>query len=99
VLGMIPDGDRLLHVVYRHESTWPDSPPDEAPQHPLALDPEESAFLADRARSPLKFATLRRQADGEWLMIADHSFPGVEDGFVIGVADGSEDDANGEGHR
>lgn len=90
ILGMIPDGDRIAHVVYRQECTWPDDSDDsdETPQPAIDVDPEESSFLADRSQPAPEFSTLRRQGDGSWRMIADHRFLGLgSGGFSVGMAD------------
>lgn len=97
VLGTVPEGDRIIHVVYRQTYTMPDDAEarDDVPQQQVDVTPEESGFLTDNPQAPLEFATLRRQADGSWRLTADHSFLGLENAsFAIGIDPGFGGDAD-----
>jgi hypothetical protein len=93
VLGTVPDGDRLIHVVFRRE--WVvqnDADEAEQPDEDLAADltHEERAVLKDRDTF-VEYSTLRRQSDGRWCMIAGHSFLGRSNPvFMFGSTDEPE---------
>ena len=90
-LGAIHDGERIAHVLYRHDiddsGDWvecftgmmTDLPADER---------ELAAELS--ARGHPYVATCRRQADGRWALIADHMFLGVGAMHVPSMADEDE---------
>ena len=72
-LGVVRDGARLAHVIYRHHFS-------------LAESPERASWLAKRPPDEQELArdmwghrhpsviTCRRQSDDTWRFIADHSF-------------------------
>ena len=69
LLGVVPDGERVAHVLYRTEIA----------QVPAISEDgaEEREFQADMAgRQFVSVLTCRRGKDGGWRLIADHSLLG-----------------------
>ena len=101
LIGAVPDGEKLTHVLYRTEIESPTPATEEDPrQRQAKLDPDERALLQDLAGRELpQVATCRIQPDGGWRMIAaDHflslgnlaiGFSSSDEGESLDAADGS----------
>jgi hypothetical protein len=74
-LGVVPDGDRVAHVVYRREFH---ASPDETDPDDVwieELSPAEQELARDMAgRDFPQVATCRRQPDGDWRLLAGFDF-------------------------
>lgn len=69
VLGVIPDGERVAHVIFRPEH--------EAVPDAGGSDPAEREFQRDTLnRRFINVVTCRRGSDGGWRLIADYAFFG-----------------------
>lgn len=94
VIGALPDGDRVVHVLYTIGAPGPD----EGVAAWLAELPDDDARALARdlnGRQHPHVALCRRQADGTWALVADHDFVGLGSiGFAIDVAE-EEGDASG----
>jgi hypothetical protein len=77
-LGALPDGDRVVHIVYRHEVDRQKRPSPDAQRWLERLPPEEQELVRDiEERGPPWIAACRRQPDGTWRLVADHGLLGV----------------------
>ncbi|HEU4564423.1 MAG TPA: hypothetical protein VFS05_07240 [Gemmatimonadaceae bacterium] len=94
VLGVVHDGDRIAHVVYRHANA-PDAPDEEAHEAWLAEQPEEERELArDLAwRAPPQVVTCRRQPDGSWRLLAGWDFLHLGSSAIVGFAQAEDGEA------
>ncbi len=94
-LGVIPDGDRMAHILYRDERpfTMPDSP--EWSEWNARLDADEQRLIEDTAGCGNTFTAAqlcRRQPDGYWLLVADEKFLRIGNVFfAISDTNDSED--------
>ena len=72
-LGVVLDGARLAHVLYRHNFGWVESP---EMAIWLAKRPADEQELAHEIRGHLypSVVTCRRQSDETWRLIADRRF-------------------------
>lgn len=87
VLGVVPDGERIAHIVYRTD--------DEPGDDPAITDPDEREFHLDtRVRMGVSVSTCRKGTDGVWRLIADHGLFGVVGGGIYLMPNESE--PNGE---
>lgn len=81
VLGIVPDGDRLAHIIFRHRHNWPHTPQDAD-----GGESESSEHWSTEAQ------TARRQPDNSWLLVAGDQFLGTgASGFAIGFGGDSDD--------
>jgi hypothetical protein len=77
-LGAVPDGDRVVHIVYRHDVGRQESPSPDARRWLESLPPEEQELVRDiDVSGPPWIAACRRQPDATWRLVADHGFLGV----------------------
>lgn len=94
-VGVVLDGDRIGHVVYRHD---PDDGRDARDRPPhiaewLSRRPPDERELWEvlAARQPAQVTPMLRHADGSWWLLADRGFMGIG-GVVIGPGMGDPDD-------
>lgn len=80
-LGVVPDGDRIAHVVYRHDVDAEDAEnaaedaDGDAAAWDAALSDDERALQRDlRGHGHPYLATCRRQPDGTWRLLGGHDF-------------------------
>jgi hypothetical protein len=79
LLGVVPDGDRIAHVIFRaafDPAKLPDPPMGFSDAGPSE---DERQLIRDIAgRLVPQVVTCRRQDDGTWRMIVGHDFFGLE---------------------
>ena len=75
-IGVVHDGERVAHVLYRHTSLVSDDWEEgDAARWLASLSAEEQALAKDLAnRQHPSVTTCRRQPDGTWRLIADYGF-------------------------
>ncbi|MEO8192857.1 MAG: hypothetical protein ABI681_03330 [Gemmatimonadales bacterium] len=75
VIGFVPDGPQMAHVLYRSEQTAEKLFPEEYPEW-LQRRPEDEQQLARLVdlRADPAIATCRRQSDGSWRLVARNNF-------------------------
>ena len=91
-LGALPDGERVMHIVYRHGTSLEHS----APAEWLARrPPDEQQLIRDLTLSGHpKVCQCRLQPGGGWALIADEDFLGMSSTFfsVEPRHEGEDDD-------
>lgn len=85
-LGAVSDGEKVVHVLFRHEADMPAPEPDDDDADWLrSLSPEEGDLARDLAATAHpQVATCRRQPSGEWRLLAGHDFLGLGQ-FVVSI--------------
>lgn len=74
-IGVLADGDRVAHVLYRPLEQDPDDAGTEAAEWMARMPPDERELTRDLAgRQHPMVATCRRQPDGSWRLIAGYGF-------------------------
>ncbi len=90
-IGVVNDGDRLVHLLYRHAGQT-DGPPS-LPQS-MQLDEEERALVNDAwGRTHPQSLCLRRQRDDSWRIVVEHDFL-MLGGMTFIAYDGDEGEAH-----
>lgn len=96
VLGVVPDGDAVAHVIYRDE---PDDPATWGAETRARLDQlpaDEAVLAADQMwRTAVRTAMCRRQPDGRWRLVAGFDFLSVGSRFVARVTPPDAEEAPG----
>ena len=73
-LGVVLDGTRLAHVIYRHNFVSMADTPEGAKWLAKRPPDEQELALEVRGHQHPNVVTCRRQSDETWRFIADHSF-------------------------
>jgi hypothetical protein len=97
-LGVVPDGERVVHVLFRR--TFDAGPPGSGDaDNWLAGLPADEQELARElwGREHPQVATCRRQPDGTWRLVADYDFLRISSQYVSDVREGEarEEDSAG----
>ncbi len=87
-LGVVLDGTRLAHVIYRHNFVSMADTPEGAKWLAKRPPDEQELALEVRGHQHPNVVTCRLQSDATWMFIADHSFFNVGSIHVrVGGAD------------
>jgi hypothetical protein len=86
VIGVLPDGDELAHVLYRHDVDS-EKPLSGGAASWLANLPDDEQLLARQlwASGHPSVALFRRQPDGSWRLIVEHDFLQIGSIQITGV--------------
>jgi hypothetical protein len=91
-LGVVPDGDQMAHILYRHDAD-PQQPWSGDAANWLASQPADEQLLARElsARGHPYVALVRRQVDGTWRFVVEHDFLNMANTVIGGIRLEDED--------